>query len=204
MKRMALGIATAMLLAGTAFAAEGHWQPGQPQTRAEARARAEHLFDKLDLNHDGKLDQADRAARINEMFDRIDTNHDGVISRAEFAQAHEKMHERMMGAEHGGMDHPGMGGNDEGGHMGHGGHIGHGERAGLVMLILHRADPGHTGIVTRDAFVRAALSLFDQADTNHDGVLTPGEHRAFAQAMRQQMQARWQQHSGSGEAMPAH
>ena len=86
--------------------------------------------------------------------------------RAEFAEAHE----HVMGAGHGDMEHPGMAGGHEDGDMSHMGHGG--ERAGLVMLILLRADPGHTGVVTRDAFVRAALSLFDQADTNHDGILT--------------------------------
>ncbi len=181
-----------MILAGAAIAAEEHSQGGQPETRAQAQARAEQLFDKLDLNHDGKLDQADRAARMSEIFDRIDSNHDGVISRAEFAEAHE----HMMGAGHGDMEHPGMAGGHEDGDMGHMGHGG--ERAGLVMLILLRADPGHTGVVTRDAFVRAALSLFDQADTNHDGILTREEHRAFAQATLHDMHEKWQHPEGPG------
>jgi hypothetical protein len=69
-------------------------------------------------------------------------------------------------------------------------------------LILQRADPGHTGTVTRDAFIAAALSLFDQADTNHDGTLTPEEHRAAAQAIRQQMRAHMEQHGGPDGDMP--
>jgi Ca2+-binding EF-hand superfamily protein len=211
MKRMTLGLSiAALILASAGYAAEEHMRAAQPETRADARARAEHLFDKLDLNHDGKLDKADRAIRINEMFDRFDANHDGAISRDEFAAAHEHMHEHMM--DH---DQPGPGpghpdkdraghpdGDDHGGHMGHWGHD-HREPGGLVMLILQRADPGHTGTVSRDGFVGAALSLFDQADTNHDGILTPDEHRAAAQAMGQHMRAEWQQHGGpSGDSPP--
>ncbi len=180
MKRMTLGFSALLLvLAGAGFAAEEHPETPQPETRAEAQARAGALFDKLDLNHDGKLDEGDRALRVNQMFDRLDTNHDGSISRDEFAAAHM----RQRGDDDVAHGHPG------GDHMGHWGY-GHRELGGLVMLVLHRADPEHVGTITRDAFVKAALSLFDQADTNHDGVLTPEEHRAAADAMRQQMQAR--------------
>ncbi len=198
MQRMALGLSAAVLiLAGTTFAAEEHTAAAQPQTRAEAQAAAGQLFDKLDLNHDGKLDQADRAVHSNELFDRLDTNHDGVISREEFGAAHAD----GMGHEHGGPDHD-MADPDKGdGHPGGrhaSGHRGHdrGERDGLVMLILHRADPGHTGTVTRDTFVGAALALFDQADTNHDGILTPAERQAAARAAREQMGAGMERHGG--------
>ena len=57
-------------------------------TRAEAQAHAGQMFDRLDANHDGKLDQADREARKAEfkakIFAAIDTNNDGSISQAEF------------------------------------------------------------------------------------------------------------------------
>ncbi len=215
MKRLTLGISAAVLVvAGTAFGTAGaqeQHEAGQNLTRAEAQARAEHLFDKLDVNHDGKLDEADRAARdsqrINEIFDRLDTNHDGKISREEFAAAHEHMRGHDHGAEHpgpdhpAGPDHPGISGDHPGGHMGHWGE-GHHEMHGLVMLILHRADPNHAGFVTRDAFVRAALSLFDEADTNHDGIETPEEHRAAMQALHEKMRARWQEHHGQDEGGP--
>ena len=91
------------------------------------------------------------------------------------------------------------------GHDGPMGHWGYDRREldGLIMLILHRADPGHTGAVTRTTFVGAALALFDQADTNHDAVLTPAEHQAFAQAMRRQMHEHGDEpHGGPGADMP--
>ena len=94
MKRVIWGFSVAALLGSAGLVAQEHGggeQSLQPETRAEAQARAGHLFDNLDLNHDGKLDQADRAVRMGEMFDRIDTNHDGTISRAEFAAAQDHM-----------------------------------------------------------------------------------------------------------------
>ena len=75
----------------------------RPISRAEATAMAGQLFDRLDANHDGTLDAADRkarfeaerarfeaerTARLAARFDAIDTNHDGAISRAEFMAAH--------------------------------------------------------------------------------------------------------------------
>lgn len=68
--------------------AEMHGPKLADETRAEAQARAEKMFDRLDVNHDGKLDKADRELMRQQMrekmFDRLDTNHDGSISKAEF------------------------------------------------------------------------------------------------------------------------
>lgn len=219
--------AIALALAGSTLA---YAQAGEEHalTRLEAQSRAEKLFDRLDINHDGKLDAADRTARLSAIFDKIDTNHDGVISRDEFLAAHEHRGGMMdhgagpqqgapemwhhHGAEndqwnhepgdhqHGDQAHDGAGpmsGDDREHHEW--GHNKQGERDMLLMAIFHRADPNHTGSITRDAFVAAALSLFDEADTNHDGVLTPEEHKAAWAAARAKMQERrdkghWQDH----------
>jgi hypothetical protein len=200
MKRLTLGLsAAALAIAGAAFAAEGNWDrhAGQTVTRAEAQAKAEQAFAKLDVNHDGKLDQADRAARMTEIFDRIDTNHDGMISRAEFNDAHQ----HMMG-DHRMGDHPDMDGDhrDRDG-MGH--DMGHGRHGmGMMMFIMHQADPNHTGVITRDAFVGAALALFDKADTNHDGKVTPQERHAARRAMGEAMHDGWRKDGGPGGDMP--
>ena len=192
MKKIALGIsAMALALAGAAIAAEAPAHgPDHDKvlTRAEAQARAEEAFAKLDVNHDGKLDKADRIARISEHFDKIDTNHDGSISRDEFIAAHEAMHpgERPEGGRPD-LPPPPPGAGPQG-HEGPEGHAPHhgpdGKRphpfegAPLVFEILHLADPAHTDTITKDAFVAASLKLFDQADTNHDGKVTPEERRA--------------------------
>ena len=195
-------------------AAPKHAHHHQPLTRAEAQANAAKLFDRLDVNHDGKIDAADRTAHIDAMFDKLDTNHDGAISRDEFRKAHEHGPGMAMGmgmGMHGDADAPppppadGMG-PDQPHHGGrdHQGGRGHHEN-GMMMagMLMHMADPGHTGTVTRDGFIGAALRLFDEADANHDGVVT-GEERAaergrLAYRMREAMRARWQAHHGAGE-----
>ncbi|MBN8807146.1 MAG: EF-hand domain-containing protein [Sphingomonas sp.] len=106
----------AALLAGATFATTAIAQtapmPPEPtgvETRDQAMARADARFDRLDINHDGKLTPAELAAmrrmapppadgaapapsgrpdRGDRMFARLDTNGDGVVDRAEFrAQA---------------------------------------------------------------------------------------------------------------------
>ena len=109
MKRLTLAVSALALVAtgsAVAFAADAPAHRDQALTRAEAQAKAGQLFDRLDVNHDGKLDAADRAARFNAIFDTIDTNHDGQISRDEFLAAHEHMR-GMMGGDHMGPDHMG-------------------------------------------------------------------------------------------------
>lgn len=207
--------ALALAAAGVAYAAVDqarHAGADRVVTRAEAQERAEQLFARLDANHDGKLDKADREARLNEMFDRLDTDHDGKISREEFLAAHERgrgmMGPGMMGE---GMMHDGPPpGAPEGGAMGdHGRHHpggpgmgGHGRMHGrmgegmMLMAIIHTADPQHTGTITKQAFVGAALKLFDMADTNHDGKLTPQERQAARLKMRERFRARMMEHHG--------
>lgn len=191
MKRFTLGIAVAALaLGGAAFAAGeapmGH-DGDKAQTRAEARAQAEKLFAMMDANHDGKLDEADREAmraqHQGKMFDRMDANHDGTISREEFAAGHKGM----------GKDGPPPEGPGQMRHM------------MMGMMIMHKADPNHTGVVGKDAFVGAALAMFDAADTNHDGTLSPAERKAAHEKMRAMMRGRMGghgEHGGHGDMPP--
>ena len=79
-------------LAALALGAPALAQQGTPPTPEERAA----MFDKADVNKDGKLDFAefkaslgDRAAqmddaRIKAIFDRRDTDKDGKLSKAEF------------------------------------------------------------------------------------------------------------------------
>lgn len=173
--------------------------PMKDMTRAEAQARAEKMFDKMDINHDGKLDKADREAREAKHFDAMDTNHDGQLSRQEFIAAHDAMREGMkqrMGRGHD-MPPPPPGGPDGGmgpDGMGHKGMGHHRMERGMMMGLMRQADPSHTGTVTRDAFVGAALKMFDSADANHDGTVTPEERRA---AMKAHM-GKWQERARRG------
>jgi Ca2+-binding EF-hand superfamily protein len=162
MNLLKLGLSATALTTVGVSAAIALAQPAPPReiTRDQAKAGAEKLFSAMDLNHDGKLDPADREARVSRMFDRIDANHDGTISRAEFLTAHldaNRQHEDAAAGPQGMM---------------------RARALGMGAEILREADPEHTGTVTHDAFVNAALGLFDRADANHDGKVTPEERRA--------------------------
>ncbi len=160
-----------------------------PETRADLKARLEARFDRVDANHDGKLDRADaearRSQRIAQRFDRIDTDRNGAISKDEFAAAEAR---RPMG--------PPMAGRA----------IGPGRR----MLFrrgggrLHgplpftpppgaptagRTDrkPGEgfaASGLTRSSFVDRGLARFDRLDTDHDGTISQAERDAARAALR--------------------
>jgi Ca2+-binding EF-hand superfamily protein len=102
MKTILLGISLAAMAGAGVAIAQDHGpdmagMPGMSEhagmdpmgdktvTRAEAQAKAEEHFAKMDVNKDGKLDAADRAAFMGQAFDKLDTNKDGAISRDEFA-----------------------------------------------------------------------------------------------------------------------
>ncbi|MFM5917195.1 MAG: EF-hand domain-containing protein [Novosphingobium sp.] len=185
MKKTLIGLsALALGLAGAAYAQDA--MPGgdplgdKTMTKAEFLAKGAAMFDKMDANHDGKLDQADRAAHEaamggdakggdrakhdGAMFDRIDTNHDGSISRDEFTAAHKRG--------------PGGEGPDGGKHRG-----GHGGgRMGMAMMQM--ADANKDGAVSREEFAAAQAKHFDMMDTNHDGQVTKEERKAARGAMK--------------------
>ncbi len=188
MKKLALAVSIATLTcAGVALAETANAAgPGRDRTttRVEALERANRMFDRADINKDGKLDPGDREARRAAAFDRIDGNKDGMISRAEFTATR-----------------PGMGG--RGG--GQGEMRGHGMRGGMGGgMMMRMADSDRDGAVTRAESAAAAASRFDQADSNRDGQLTPAERQATRAAMRERMQEAMQRRGqGAGMQAPA-
>ena len=192
MKKLTLGLsATAIALIGAAALAQAGPMGAMKMdpmgdktvTKAEAQAMAVQMFDKMDANHDGKLDQADRdahrAERRAKMFDQLDTDKNGAISRDEFNAAHKD------GGKDGGMGGWGHDGDkDHGGPgMGHGGRMGHG--GGMMMAKM--ADTNQDGAIGKDEFLAAHAKHFDMADANHDGKLTPDERKSAHQKMRDMM-----------------
>ncbi|MEY4160128.1 MAG: hypothetical protein RLZZ136_749 [Pseudomonadota bacterium] len=173
MKKLALALSTAALAyAGIASAApQGDPMGDKTVTRAEAEAKARAMFDKLDVNHDDKLDRADREAHMADQFKTIDSDSNGAISPAEFKAAHEHAPGDKGPGAMGQIKHPMM-----------------------AMLMLHKADTNHDNAVSRDEFVAAALGHFDKADANHDGQLTAQERRTAMKAMRDRMRAMRGQH----------
>lgn len=92
MRKLTLALSTAALgLSGAALAQTAQVPARSPKpdmTRAEAQARAEAMFARMDANKDGIFDQADRAAMKTQMFDRMDSDRNGAVSRAEFDAMH--------------------------------------------------------------------------------------------------------------------
>jgi hypothetical protein len=182
MKKFAMVLSVAVLaMAGTAHAQAAGKRDGVT-TRAEAQARAEQRFARMDANKDGKLDAADREARRAAHFSAMDTNKDGQISRAEF-DAMGQMRPGMPG---------GMGGPDSHGRGGHrmGKRGRDGMAGGMGAGMMRRADANGDRAITPDEFKAAALARFDRVDTNRDGTLTAEERQAARAAMRDRMRSR--------------
>jgi hypothetical protein len=185
MKKTTLALSLATLaLAGTALASEhaGHGDKGDKTvTRAEAADHAAKMFARFDFNKDGKLDAADRAAHAGERFDKADANKDGAISREEFNAAHQHKRDAMGEGKRG--EHGKMRG-------GHGG--------GMAKMMLHMADTNKDRSVSREEFVAAYQTMFDRADADKDGKVTPAERKAAHAKMREHMKGMKGMHGDLG------
>lgn len=186
--------AAALALSASAYAAShaGHGMDpmgGKTVTRAEAEAKGREMFDKLDVNKDGKLDKADREARQIEKFRKMDADGNGAVSQAEFLAAHDrKPGEHKMDQGHQGRGGMGM-------------KAGHG-RGMMGMMMLKKADTNNDNAVSQTEFTAAMLGHFDKADANHDGKVTPEERKAAHKAMMEKMKAMRGMHGGMQHDAP--
>lgn len=105
---------------------------------------------------DRPISRSEVIAAAKVQFQRIDTNHDGIVTRDEFDAFRAKQ------AAAGGDDNPFT-------------HVG--------GRWFDHADPNGTGRVTLRQAEQHPLQLFDMADMNHDGVISPTEAR-MAMALR--------------------
>jgi Ca2+-binding EF-hand superfamily protein len=105
---------------------------------------------------DRPITRAEVIAATRLQFQKIDANHDGIVTRDEFDAF------RARQAAAGGDDNPFT---HVGGHW------------------FDHADPNGTGRVTLQQAEQHPLELFDMADMNHDGVISPSEAR-MAMALR--------------------
>jgi len=192
MRKLTLSLiagAVALAAGGVAYAQPAQ-APRQPMTRAAVEQRADRMFDRLDANHDGKLDQADRNAREKARFDRVDTNHDGQVSYAEFTAARANAEQARKGriAQRGERLGPSARGEHRMAHnrFGRGGLSGRGGAVGMIRM----ADADKDGAVTKAEFRARMLQRFDRLDANHDGIVTRDEAKAARDNMRQQWQSR--------------
>ncbi len=87
----AAAVASVSASAQTTSSDTGRTTPARAEvTRTQAQDRAARVFDRLDANKDGQLDQADRSARQRARFDRVDADADGAISFEEFSALRER------------------------------------------------------------------------------------------------------------------
>lgn len=169
------GLGVLALAGGIAVAQPGGQRDtAAPMTRADAVARADARFDRMDADKDGKLTPQDRAVRgkdrADRMFAALDTDGNGQISRAEFDAGRDKRMDRREAHDGRGK---GMG------RMGHRGPGGPGMGA-----MRGKMDADGDKIVTREEFQAQALAMFDRADANKDGTVTPEERQAVRAAWK--------------------
>lgn len=184
MRKLTLTLsAAALAIGGVAYAAPGGaggFDRDAPVTRAQAETRANAMFDRMDVNKDGKLDSADREARKGQRFDRMDANKDGSISREEFLAKRERPAGTQAKPE--GRD---------GKHWGKRHH-----RGGGHGFMMKQADTNGDGAISKAEFVAAHLARFDASDANKDGTVTKEERRAAFEAKREQ----WKQNRAAKTA----
>lgn len=143
-------------------------------TRAQAQANAAETFDRLDVNHDGKIDATDlqqaKAERREARFEKLDANKDGMISRAEYESP-------AATAGHARSDHfDGRFGGRQG-------------SSGGMMALVRLADTDKNGAVTKAEFLAATDKRFTAMDLNHDGKITREDRQAAREARRSKWMA---------------
>ena len=161
-------------------------------TWAQAKAKADDMWSRLDVNKDGKLDQADRDAALLQKFDAIDTNHDGAISKDEFVAHHRAMMPQpgqmpMPGMHHDDMGHDDMAKDGMGGWHGRHGGMGHDMMGPMMGRMMADADTNKDGAISRGEYDAAVKAHFDKVDANHDGKITHDERRAAFEKFRPRM-----------------
>ncbi len=95
-KTLALAAATfALGASGAAYAQAPTRAPAADLTRAAFAERANGVFERMDANRDGTINQAERAAKQAEHFAKIDSNGDGELSQAEMQASQDERKAKM-------------------------------------------------------------------------------------------------------------
>lgn len=186
---LALAIATTFTTFGIggAVMAQDRLERGGDITRADAEARAERQFTRMDANDDGVISEADREARQRARFDRADADGDGAISFDEFTAIRENRAERRNERRGERAERRGRRGGERMAMRGHrrGGQGG----PGLAGLLRQNADSDGDGAINQAEFTAAALTRFERQDSDGDGTVTADERRSHREAMRAVRQA---------------
>lgn len=123
---------------------------------AHGAGHGAHMFERLDLNKDGKITKAEANKAREKWFAEVDANKDGAITRAEA----EKWREAKWGKK---------GKKPEGDKARRGNH---GARHGRMF---DRLDQNRDGKITKSEAAAKSTFLFQKLDTNKDGVITKTE-----------------------------
>ncbi len=153
---------------------DGKLDPADRGARRDARQ--DRRFNRLDANDDGQLNPADREARRQQMFDRIDTDRSGGISREEFAARADRRLE--LRGEGPGREGPRLARRNmrrgEGPRFDRGGPDGPRLGRGAPGL-MRAADSDSDGAISQAEFSAAALARFDRIDADKDGTIGADE-----------------------------
>ena len=180
---LSLAAAALVGVGGAAYAQADQTPP--PLTRGEVEQRSAEAFARMDANHDGVLDQADRDARRQARFERLDANDDGELGPADREARQKQAFDRLDADHSGGISFAEFTAlreqRDElrgerrgpGGERARMGMRGRGERDGA-----RAADTNNDGTVTQAEFTSAALARFDRVDVDKDGTIGADERPA--------------------------
>ena len=176
----------AAAFASAAFALPAVAQEGQSPDQSEARPvpfRVQVLFNLVDVNSDGAIDQTETAALQRAIFGAVDADGDGKITEAEFGQIIASMGPRA--GRHGRFMHGGPG--RQGHFMGRGQRGDHGPRGdrprdgrqGELMPHEGGAPMPQLGDMQMPPALEAPQN-FASLDTNGDGSVSVEEFAAAA------------------------
>jgi hypothetical protein len=193
MKKIVLGISAALALGAGALYAAAPEGPAGDVTWAEAKAKADEMWARLDVNKDGKLDQADRDARSCRSSTRsiptttgrsAATNFWPITTRCAAPCRWSACRWSGAGPAEGHRWHRGGRGGPQGHGPGPDGPGMHGAMMGGPGMVLRMADANKDGVVTKAEYDAAVKAHFDRVDTNHDGKISKEERKAARDAMR--------------------
>jgi Ca2+-binding EF-hand superfamily protein len=165
--------------------------------------RAERLFQRMDENRDGVLDQSDMDARRARTFERLDANADGKLDEAERAAQAQKREERREARmkrqierlerlfDRADTDKNGSVSREEfdvekarftgeGGKM----HERQAKRAERAGERITKLDADKDGAVSKEEFLKEKPAMFERADADKDGKITKAEFDAAGDKMR--------------------
>ena len=121
------------------------------------------VFDRIDADHNGKIDKQEFRGAVEKMFDKLDKNKDGRLDREEFRALKIPDADRIFDK----LDKNG------------GGTISREQFILQSMERFNKMDENGDGLIDKREYRRAAARLFERLDKNKDGYLDRDEFRAL-------------------------